>query len=47
MTRLAHVFFVTMDCGVETGESLAKVVGNRHLNPEGCNGMKWAESAEG
>ena len=28
-------------------EELAKVVVNRHLNPEGCSGMTWAESAEG
>ena len=28
-------------------EELAKVVGNRHLNPEDCSGMTWAESAEG
>ena len=28
-------------------EELAKVVANRHLNPEDCSGMTWAESAEG
>ena len=28
-------------------EELAKVVVNRHLNPEDCSGMTWAESAEG
>ena len=28
-------------------EELAKVVVNRHLNPDGCSGMTWAESAEG
>ena len=28
-------------------EELAKVVVNRHLNPEHCSGMTWAESAEG
>ena len=27
-------------------EELAKVVVNRHLNPEDCSGMTWAESAE-
>ena len=27
-------------------EELAKVVINRHLNPEDCSGMTWAESAE-
>ena len=27
---------------------MAKVVGNRHMNPEeDCSGMTWAESAEG
>ena len=25
---------------------MAKVVINRHLNPEDCSGMTWAESAE-
>ena len=25
---------------------MAKVVVNRHLNPEDCSGMTWAESAE-
>ena len=28
-------------------EELAKVVVNRHLNPEDCSGITWAESAEG
>ena len=28
-------------------EELAKVVVKRHLNPEDCSGMTWAESAEG
>ena len=28
-------------------EELAKVAVNRHLNPEDCSGMTWAESAEG
>ena len=28
-------------------EELAQVVVNRHLNPEDCSGMTWAESAEG
>ena len=28
-------------------EELAKVVVKRHLNPENCSGMTWAESAEG
>ena len=28
-------------------EELAKAVVNRHLNPEDCSGMTWAESAEG
>ena len=28
-------------------QELAKVVVNRHLNPEDCSGMTWAESAEG
>ena len=28
-------------------EELAKAVVNRHLNPEVCSGMTWAESAEG
>ena len=27
-------------------EELAKVVVNRHLNPEDCSGTTWAESAE-
>ena len=27
-------------------EELAKAVVNRHLNPEDCSGMTWAESAE-
>ena len=28
-------------------EELAKVVVNRHLNPEDCSGMTWDVSAEG
>ena len=28
-------------------EELAKIVVNRHFNPEDCSGMTWAESAEG
>ena len=28
-------------------EELAKVVVKRHLNPEDCSRMTWAESAEG
>ena len=28
-------------------EELAKVVVNRHWNPEDCSGMTWAENAEG
>ena len=28
-------------------KELAKVVVNRHLNPEDCSGMTWAERAEG
>ena len=28
-------------------EELAKVAVNRHLNPEDCSGMTWAENAEG
>ena len=27
-------------------KEMAKVVVNRHLNPEDCSGMTWAESAE-
>ena len=28
-------------------EELAKVVVNRHLNPDDCSGMTWVEMAEG
>ena len=46
---LGHIHILAMGCGaVEIGAiGKGKVVVNRHLNPEDCSGMTWAESAEG
>ena len=43
---LGHIFWQWVVVQLKL-EELAKVVVNRHLNPEDCSGMTWAESAEG
>ena len=42
----AHTYFGRVVVQLKL-EELTKVVVNRHLNPEDCTGMTWAESAEG
>ena len=45
---LGHIHILAIGCGaVETGGIGTLVLVNRHLNPEDCAGMTWAESAEG
>ena len=45
---LGHIHILAIGCGaVETGGIGTLVLVNRHLNPEDCSGMTWAESAEG
>ena len=44
---LGHIHILAMVLVQLKMEELAKVVVNRHLNPEDCSGMTWAESAEG
>ena len=44
---LGHIHILAMVVVQLKLEELAKVVVNRHLNPEDCSGMTWAESAEG
>ena len=43
----AHTYFWQRVVVQLKSEELAKVVVNRHLNPEDCSGMTWAESAGG
>ena len=42
---LGHIHILAMCCAVEIGG--IGIVVNRHLNPEDCSGITWAESAEG
>ena len=42
---LGHIHILAMVLVQLKMEELAKVVVNRHLNPEDCSGMTWAESA--
>ena len=44
---LGHIHNLAMVVVQLKLEELAKVVVKRHLNPEDCSGMTWAESAEG
>ena len=44
---LGHIHILAMVVVQLKLEELAKVVVNRHLNPEDCPGMTLAESAEG
>ena len=44
---LGHIHILAMVVVQLKLEELAKVVVKRHLNPEDCSGMTWAESAEG
>ena len=41
---LGHIHILAMVVMQLKLEELAKVVVNRHLNPEDCSGMTWAES---
>ena len=43
---LGHVHILAMVVVQLKLEELAKVVVKRHLKPEDCSGMTWAESAE-
>ena len=43
---LGHIFWQWVVVQLKL-EELAKVAVKRHLNPEDCSGMTWAESAEG
>ena len=43
---LGHIHILAMVVMQLKLEELAKVVVKRHLNPEDCSGMTWAESAE-
>ena len=43
---LGHIHILAMVVVQLKLEELAKVVVKRHLNPEDCSRMTWAESAE-